>query len=111
MKNTSMSLLLALLTSASLGLTGGCIVESPAPAGYVSAEINVPSDPPPLLVETIPDSPGDGFFWVAGTWAWHGHWVWESGRWQRPPTPGAVWHPHRFENRNGTRVFIRGGWH
>lgn len=111
MKTTSPSLLVALLTGAFLALTGGCIIQPREPAGYVTTEIAVPSDPPPPLVDAVLDSPGLGFVWVGGAWAWHDHWVWEPGRWQHPPAPGMVWHPHRFENRNGTRVFIRGGWH
>jgi hypothetical protein len=109
MKSTSMTLLMALLAGGSLSLTG-CIVATPEPSGYVNTEIGVPSDPPPLLVETVPEAPGVGFVWVGGGWAWHNHWVWEPGRWQRPPGPGLVWHPHRYEYRNGRRVFIRGGW-
>jgi len=104
------SLLIAFLAGATLGLTGGCVSDPPQPGGYVSAEIYVPSDPPPLIVEGIPDSPGVGYVWVTGAWVWRDHWVWESGRWQRPPRPGAVWYPHHYENRNGQRIFIRGGW-
>jgi hypothetical protein len=102
--------LTACLTIATLGLTGGCVVQPLEPAGYVSTDVYVASDPPPLIAETIPVSPGIGFVWVGGGWVWRDHWVWEAGRWQRPPHPGAVWYPHRFEYRNGHRVFIRGGW-
>jgi len=102
--------LLVLLTGAALGLTGGCVVQPVEPQGYVSAEVTVPDDPPPLIVESAPPSPGLGFVWVGGGWVWNNGWVWDSGRWQRPPHPGAIWRPHRYENRDGKRVFIRGGW-
>jgi hypothetical protein len=102
--------LTAWLATATLGLTSGCVVAPPEPTGYVSTDVYVTSDPPPLIVEPIPVSPGIGYVWVGGAWVWRDHWVWDAGRWQRPPRPGAVWYPHRYENRNGQRVFVRGGW-
>lgn len=107
MKQTTF-LLSALLAGASLGLTGGCTTHEPAV--YASAEVEVPDDPPPVITETVPVSPAPGYVWVAGAWTWHGRWDWEAGRWQLPPHPGAVWVPHRYENRNGRHVFIAGGW-
>jgi hypothetical protein len=99
----------ALLTGAALCLAGaGCTVYT-QPAS-VNAQVEVDSDPPPVMVETIPSSPGPEYVWVGGSWAWHGRWVWEHGRWGRPPHPGAMWVANRYEYRNGHRVFIRGSW-
>lgn len=99
----------ALLTSAALCLMdGGCAVYT-EPVG-VNAEVEVAADPPPLIVETITASPGPDFVWIGGSWVWNGRWVWEHGRWGRPPHVGAVWVANRYEVRNGHRVFIRGGW-
>lgn len=109
MKST---LLLAAVLAAgtTLCLTNGCTVYAPGPPVGVEAEVDVSGDPPPLIVEPIPVSPGPDFIWVGGAWVWNGQWVWEHGRWARPPHPGAVWVPHRYEVRNGRHVFIRGGW-
>ncbi len=81
----------------------GCVV-SP------NSGVVVTDDPPAPLVETVPADPGTGFVWVGGEWGWHDHWVWEKGRWQQPPHPGAVWVPHQYANRDGKHVFVRGGW-
>jgi hypothetical protein len=97
-------------------LVSGCVVrertvyrQAPPPA-TVGTEVTVTEAPPPPIVETVTVSPGPAFIWIGGVWAWHGHWVWEAGRWARPPHPGAVWVAHRYEYRNGVHVFIRGGW-
>jgi hypothetical protein len=115
MKNTT-TLLITLLTGATLGWTVGCTVQpvqpvQPAPPpGAVAGEVEVPMDPPADIMQSPPSSPGLAYVWVGGSWVWNGAWVWEPGRWQIPPHPGAVWVPHRYENRNGRHVFIRGGW-
>jgi len=101
------------LAVAGMVLTSGC--ENLPPADYdsgaaVGKEILVPTAPPLPVVEEVTVSPGPGYVWVAGSWNWLGHWVWESGHWAKPPKPGMVWVPHQFEYRAGKRVFIRGGW-
>ena len=104
-----LSISAALLTGAALCLSGGGCAVYTEPAG-VNAGVEVQDDPPPLIVETMPVSPGPDFVWVGGSWVWNGHWVWEHGRWGRPPHAGAMWVANRYEVRNGHRVFIRGGW-
>jgi hypothetical protein len=99
-------LFVIMLTSA-LFCINGCVVR---PARPVEAEVEVSAEPPPPIVETIPAAPDPAFVWIGGAWAWHDHWVWEHGHYARPPHPGAVWAPHRYEVHNGRRVFIRGGW-
>jgi hypothetical protein len=105
-----------LLATAGSLLLSGCVVRErtvyrTAPATYAPAPEQVVTEaPPPVIVETQTISPGPAFIWIGGAWVWHGHWVWEHGRWGRPPHPGAVWRPHHYEYRNGVHVFIRGGW-
>ena len=82
---------------------------SPAAEAPEVVDVDV-ADRAPVVVEAAPPSPGLGFVWIGGAWVWNNGWVWESGRWQHPPHPGAVWRPHRYENRDGKHVFIRGGW-
>jgi hypothetical protein len=84
----------------------GCVVYPVRPVG----EVDVVGDPPEPIVEDVTPAPGLGFVWIGGAWAWHDRWVWEAGRWDRPPHPGAVWVPHRYVVHNGRHVFIQGGW-
>jgi len=79
-------------------------------AGGVGVEIVVNGGPPSRIAETAAPCPGVGFIWIGGAWAWHDHWVWEKGHWDRPPHPGAVWVPHRYDVHNGQHVFVQGGW-
>jgi len=90
--------------------TVGCVVYPARPVTTVGAEVEVVGDPPPLIVEDVTPAPGVGFVWVGGSWVWHDRWVWETGRWDRPPHPGAVWVHHRYVVRDGRHIFVRGGW-
>lgn len=74
------------------------------------AEVVVTEAPPPAQVEVIPVRPGPEFVWVGGVWAWHGRWVWEAGRWDRPPRPGVHWVAGRYYYRGGRHVWVAGGW-
>ncbi|MFZ0827806.1 MAG: hypothetical protein WAO02_10325 [Verrucomicrobiia bacterium] len=97
-------------------LLSGCVtrervVYRPAPPpATVGEEVVVAGAPPPPIVETVAIAPGPAYVWVGGGWVWRGNWVWQSGRWMRPPHPGAVWVPHQYVYRNGVHVYIRGGW-
>jgi hypothetical protein len=91
-------------------LTVSCVVYPREPVATAGTEVDVYGDPPAPIVEEITPSPGIGFVWIGGAWAWHDHWVWEAGRWDRPPHPGAVWVPHRYVYHNGRHIFIQGGW-
>jgi hypothetical protein len=110
------------LAAAALAVSvgGGAVVAQPA----VIIERGVM---PPLRVEVIPRSPGAGYNWVPGHWAWRGNsWAWIGGhhiRGEVPvmpveivevqparPSPGHVWIKghHVFE---GTRwVWHPGVW-
>ncbi len=96
-------------------LTGGCVVRErvaysapPPPMG--SGEIVVSGAPPAPMEDVYIASPGPDFFWVRGSWAWRGRWIWEPGRWVRPPHHGAVWIAPHYENHRGVHVYIGGRW-
>jgi hypothetical protein len=96
-------------------LVGGCVagertVPPSPPALAVGNEVVVAQAPPMPVVETMTIAPGPGFVWIPGVWAWRGQWVWDRGHWAHPPEAGAIWVAPRYEDRNGTRVFIQGGW-
>jgi hypothetical protein len=81
-----------------------------SPPPVASQEIIVTEAPPPLVWESQTPQPGPDYIWIRGAYVWRGHWEWEHGRWERPPHRGAVWVPHRYENRGGVQVFISGYW-
>ena len=104
-----MKLLNAIILAAVLaGVGAGCAVRVAPPA----AEVEVGGAPPTAQMDVEGPMPGPGYVWIGGVWTWGpgGRWVWERGHWDRPPHPGAVWVPHRYEYRNGRHVFVRGGW-
>jgi hypothetical protein len=80
------------------------------PPPMAGEEIVVTEAPPPVIVEAQTTRPGRNYVWIEGAYIWHGRWVWEHGHWARPPHRGAVWVPHRYENRGGVHVFISGYW-
>jgi hypothetical protein len=80
------------------------------PPPVASQEIVVTEAPPPIIVERPTPRPGAEYVWIKGAYVWHGHWEWEHGRWERPPHHGAVWVPHRYEERGNVHVFISGYW-
>jgi outer membrane lipoprotein SlyB len=59
--------------------------------------------PPPADVQIV--TPGPGYVWVGGEWAWNGvGWYWVGGHWGYPPYGGAVW-------IGGSRWRDGYGWH
>jgi len=108
MKNNKM-LGAALLAGVLSFCACGCQAPN-APGPAPGVEVNVESDPPAPLAEVVSPSPGSDYVWIGGSWSWQNHWVWESGRWERPPFAGAVYVPHRYVDHNGKHVFVRGGW-
>jgi hypothetical protein len=109
----------ALLILVILVAGAGCVVHdqpvyttAPGPYAVASGEVVVAGPPPPPIQETVVASPGAGFVWIGGSWGWGGNrWNWEHGHWAKPPHSGAVWVPHRYYNREGRHVWVRGGWH
>lgn len=78
--------------------------------GRTPREIYVTEPPPPAVTEPMTASPGAGYVWVGGNWVWRGHWTWEPGHWERPPRPGLVWMPPRYEYSGGRYIYVRGHW-
>ena len=68
----------------------------------IDVHIYVPKAPPVAIVETRPAAPGAEFVWIPGYHRWEaGAYVWEPGRWERPPHAHGRWvagqwrhHPH-----------------
>jgi hypothetical protein len=86
----------------------GININVPAPGAMV-----VEAPPPPLRGEIITAPPGPGFVWIAGHWAWRGHWrhwVWVRGRWAPRPYPNAQWIAGHWAPASGGWVWIDGQW-
>jgi len=67
--------------------------------------------PPAPIVEAHNQAPHPGWVWIEGHHRWNGHrYVWVHGFWAPPPRRGAVWVPHRWEQREGGWVLIEGHW-
>ena len=76
-----------------------------------AAEIVVKVRPPRAVVERRSVRPGRDYIWVAGYHRWNGNrYVWEAGRWDRPPHPHAVWVAPRWRHRHNGWVFVEGRW-
>jgi len=77
----------------------------------LAADIIVHVKPPALKVEHRPTSPGAGYVWVGGYHRWDGNaYVWEPGRWEKPPHEHEVWVAPRWEHRGHDYVFHDGYW-
>ena len=93
-------LTLLLLVTLALLVLGACA------GGYY---VQVP--PPPPRYGVVGYAPGPGFAWVDGFWDWRGgNWFWVGGSWQRPPSPRAVWVPHRWVPYALRYRLVRGYW-
>jgi hypothetical protein len=88
-------------------LMAGCVVASPPPRRVVVT----PPPAPALPAEAIPPSPGPGYVWVAGHWAWTGNgYAWQPGFRAVLAQPGYVWVPGHWQPRRGGFVWIGGHW-
>lgn len=66
--------------------------------------------PPGPLIEVVPPSPGPGYAWIGGYWAWTGRrYVWQPGRWVVRPR-GLVWVPHGWVIEGGRYRYVPGRW-
>lgn len=63
-------------------------------AAQVYGGVYVRTAPPAPIYETVPASPGSGYYWVAGYYQWNGYrYAWVRGHYALVPYSGAVWRP------------------
>jgi hypothetical protein len=94
------------LVGAALLALAGCVVEPPV-------VVHEPPPPPATRVEVVPASPGPGYVWVPGHWAWRGPrrgYVWVPGRYAMPAGPGYVWIPGHWAQGPAGWVWVEGHW-
>jgi hypothetical protein len=76
-----------------------------------AAEVIVRVRPPVSIHERRTVRPSRYHVWVGGYHRWDGRgYVWEPGRWERPPRARAVWVAPRWEHRRDGYVFVEGRW-
>ena len=93
-----------------LGVMGGVLtaVGCGGP-GYLG--IYARTAPPPIRVESYGPAPGPGYVWINGYWGYRGNdYVWNAGRWERPPRGRRRWEDGRWEHRGNRYVWHEGRW-
>jgi hypothetical protein len=76
-----------------------------------AAEVVVKIAPPKPIVEHRAVRPSPEHVWVAGYHRWDGNaYVWEAGRWEKPPHAHAVWVAPKWEHRKDGYVMTEGHW-
>jgi len=92
-------------------LIGLVFVGAMAVGSSYAADIVVKEAPPKAIVERRGASPGKDYVWIGGYHRWDGnHYVWEKGRWDKPPRAHAKWVAPRWEHRKDGYFFIEGHW-
>lgn len=88
-----------------LVLASACVVAPRPGVVYVRRE------PPPLRVEAITVSPGRGYVWMRGYWAWHhDDYLWVPGHWVVVPRGYAEWVPGRWTHDRQGWFYVEGHW-
>lgn len=65
----------------------------------------------PAANDTPGEQPTTQHAWVPGHWRWHeGSYVWESGRWEVPPTPNVTWSPPEWRQQGNGYQLQEGYW-
>ena len=77
-------------------------------------EVTVYREPPAQREEVVivEDRPSPRHSWIAGHWAWHGHWEWVPGHWHRVPSGRRAWVAGRWQHQpqSGCWLWVGGHW-
>jgi YXWGXW repeat-containing protein len=96
------ALITALVVAGTL-LTSACV--------GASGRVYIRSGPPPVRAEVVARSPGPGYVWVPGYYAYErGGYAWVPGRYERPPRGRARWVPSHWERDRRGWYFVEGRW-
>jgi hypothetical protein len=67
--------------------------------------------PPAVIVERRPPPPSGEYIWIDGYWHWNSRqYVWQAGRWDRPPHEHYVWVAPRYERHEQGYRYTPGRW-
>jgi len=80
--------------------------------GYGAQPVEYADQPPPPLPDyQQPPTPGDGYLWTPGYWAWgDGGYYWVPGVWVEPPYAGGLWTPGYWGFYSGRYMWYPGHW-
>ncbi len=96
------SLTLAIMLAGSIAATA-CV--------GASGRVYIRTGPPPVRAEVVAVSPGPGYVWVPGYYAYErGAYVWVAGRYMRPPRARARWVPGHWQRDRRGWYFVEGHW-
>ncbi len=100
--------IIALFAVAALtGPVTGCAVYARPMVGVTYIARRPPGD----RVEVIAASPGPGFVWLKGYWAYRGaDFEWVPGRWERPAEGRREWVAHHWEHDRNGWYLVEGHW-
>jgi hypothetical protein len=80
------------------------------PTGTANTALIAENPPPKPKTDTMKASPGEGYFWVKGHWAWkQEQWKWINGHWEKSRA-GYTWVAPKYEVQNGQHMYVLGGW-
>jgi hypothetical protein len=72
---------------------------------------NPPLAPTSQPYEQIPAKPYANAVWIPGHYTYNGStYVWDSGRWESPPSGTSAWIPPSWQPTAGGYVYVRGHW-
>ena len=90
-------------------LAGGTIFLSIASFAQIGVSVRIA--PPEMPVYEQPMSPGDGYIWTPGYWAWaNDDYYWAPGTWVMPPEVGFLWTPGYWGWGGAGFMFNAGYW-
>ncbi|MEO8125843.1 MAG: hypothetical protein ABJF23_33370 [Bryobacteraceae bacterium] len=94
--------------SLSIAVLVGGLVLAGCEGGY-SVYATVP--PPPGRYGVQGYAPGPGYMWTDGYYGYSGgRYVWNSGRWARPPRGRSHWEPGQWQQQGRGYRLRRGHW-
>jgi hypothetical protein len=71
----------------------------------------VPSAPPPVRHEVVPERPSHHHVWVGGYWHHDGEtWAWRHGVWVEPPRHHVHWVAAHYKKVHGGWQYVPGHW-
>ena len=94
-------------------LFGGLLALATPAFAQIHIGLGISIGPPHPPRERIVVRPYRDAIWIAGYYQWHPRhhrYIWEPGRWERPPRLHSVWVPGRWERRHTEWVFYEGRW-
>lgn len=101
-------MLRAIVRTLILWSLGAGLLATPALA---DTHVYIGTAPPRPIVEVRHAPPHPGYVWRSGYYHWNGHrYVWQRGRWVRPPYRRALWRDGRWTHERRGWYWVPGHW-